>query len=118
MVKVCAESQLDSPLEKCSALIAVDTLVRGGTVPKDVEALDLYEWACRNGQPPVDFSETLGVLRLRWVKANPRSASGPSCLQACLRHWDLMNAQQVLPPRPSTTALGPRSADSLDCCHP
>ncbi len=98
MVKVCAESQLDSPLEKCSALIAVDALVKSRAVPKDVEALDLYEWACRDSQPPINFSETLGVLRLRWVKANPRSASGLSCLQACLRHCDLMNAQQVLLP--------------------
>ncbi|OIW22608.1 hypothetical protein CONLIGDRAFT_217055 [Coniochaeta ligniaria NRRL 30616] len=43
----------------------------------------------------VDFSETFGTLRLRWVKANPKSTAGVSCLQTCVLHWDLVNAQQI-----------------------
>lgn len=94
-VKVCAESQLDTPLEKCAALVAVDGLVRKGTVPKDVEALELYEWACRDLQTADEYAETLGVLRSRWVKANPKLPAAQQCLQACVQHWDLVNAQQV-----------------------
>jgi hypothetical protein len=84
----------------------VEDLVRKGTVVKDIDTIELYEWACTDIMHDLDFSETLGVLRLRWVKANPKSASAVSCLQACILHWDLVNAQQVLGDHPSVTWLG------------
>lgn len=70
--------------------------MRKGTVVKDLDTIELYEWACTDIMQDVDFSETFGVLRLRWVKANPKSTVGISCLQTCVLHWDLVNAQQVL----------------------
>jgi len=82
-------------VEKCAPLVAVDALLRTGSVPADVETLELYEWACREAGSLASYSETLGVLRLRWAKANPRSSAALSCFRACLREWDLVNAQQV-----------------------
>ena len=41
------------------------------------------------------YSESLGVLRMRWARANPNSPAALSCFQACLREWDLVNAQKV-----------------------
>ena len=84
-------------MERCAPIFAVEGLVRSGSVPADVETLDLYEWACREAGSLTSYSDTLGVLRMRWVKANPRSPAALSCFQACLREWDLVNAQQVKP---------------------
>ncbi len=87
---------MDTAAEKCAALVAVDAMVRENKVPADIHCIELYEWAVRESLPPDNYTETLGVLRLRWVKANPRNlASGIQCLRACVRSWDLVNAQQV-----------------------
>lgn len=61
----------------------------------DLQTLDLYDWACESVQDDSEYAGNLGILRLRWVKANPRSADGAQCLRACLIRWDLVNAQQV-----------------------
>lgn len=90
--------------------------MRKGTVVKDLDTIELYEWACKDIMQDIDFSETFGVLRLRWVKANPKSAAGVSCLQTCVLHWDLVNAQQV-----STSFHIPQTAKltaRLDCSTP
>lgn len=71
-------------------------LVRNGTVTRDLDTIELYEWACADLMQHLDYSETFGLLRLRWVKANPKSTADVSCLQACLQHWDLVNAQKVI----------------------
>ena len=63
----------------------------------DVETLELYEWACLEAEPPINYSDSIGALRSRWVKANPRSVVGIECLKACIQNWDLVNAQQVAP---------------------
>src|SRR3569833_371659 len=99
---LCAESQSDSPTEKCAVIAAIDAVVRNGSVSADPETLQLYEWACSSSQASINYSDTNGALRLRWVKANPRNPAAVSCLQACVQHWDLTNAQQVgsHPPRP------------------
>ncbi|KAL1853195.1 hypothetical protein VTK73DRAFT_9055 [Phialemonium thermophilum] len=94
-IRLCAESQLDGLGEKCAVLVKVADLVRQGTVVKDLDVLDLYEWACRDFLDDLDYSATLGLLRLRWAKQNPRSPGVMPCLQACLQHWDLVNAQQI-----------------------
>ncbi len=67
----------------------VDDLVRKGTVVKDLDTIELYEWACTDLMQDCHYSDTFGVLRLRWVKANPKSAAAISCLQTCVLHWDL-----------------------------
>ncbi|KAH7134059.1 N-acetyltransferase B complex non catalytic subunit-domain-containing protein [Dactylonectria macrodidyma] len=97
IVKVCAESQLDDPGAKFAAVAAVAQYVKDGTVVKDVDGIDLLEWASQGlGNGPDDFSETLGTLRARLVKAAPKDKiAGTRCLESCLLHWDLVSAQQI-----------------------
>lgn len=95
-MKICAESQLDDPSSKFAAITAIDKYVREGTVVKDVDAIDLLEWASQGLNSEEDFPETLGPLRARLVKATPKDKIGASrCLESCLLHWDLVSAQQV-----------------------
>ncbi|KAK4213132.1 N-acetyltransferase B complex non catalytic subunit-domain-containing protein [Rhypophila decipiens] len=93
-IKISAESQLDSAAEKCSVLVAIDALVKSKTVP-DYDVLELYEWAARDFLEDIDYADTLGPLRARWVKANPKSPLAVQCLQSCLEYWDLVSAQQI-----------------------
>ncbi len=96
VVKVCAETKLDNVTDKAAAAVYVDALVRKGSVPKDIDAIELLEWACSEAQVHLDYTATFGVLRFRWVKANPRNVqAGITCLRECLLNWDLVNAQQV-----------------------
>lgn len=63
---------------------------------KDVEAIDLLEWASGELAEEGAFSETLGPLRVRLVKAAPKDKiAATKCLESCLLHWDLVSAQQV-----------------------
>ncbi|KAK9437057.1 N-acetyltransferase B complex non catalytic subunit [Metarhizium brunneum] len=96
IVKVCAESQLDDPNAKFAAVAAVDKFVRDGTVVKDVDGIDLLEWATLDLIPEDAFPETIGPLRVRAVKAAPKDKiAATRCLQSCLLHWDLVSAQQI-----------------------
>lgn len=95
-VKICAESQLDSPLEKASPFIAIRKLVQDPTAVRDPDTLELLEWASEEFIEDRDFSETFGPLKLRYVKAKPKDKNGGTrCLESCLLHWDLISAQQV-----------------------
>ena len=63
---------------------------------KDVDGIDLLEWATTELIPEEAFSETVGPLRVRAVKAAPKDKiAATRCLQSCLLHWDLVSAQQV-----------------------
>ncbi|KAH7238049.1 N-acetyltransferase B complex non catalytic subunit-domain-containing protein [Fusarium tricinctum] len=96
IVKICAESQLDDPSSKFAAITAIDKYVREGTVVKDVDGLDLLEWAAQGLNEEDEYPETLGPLRARLVKAAPKDKIGASrCLESCLLHWDLVSAQQI-----------------------
>ncbi|KAG8669339.1 hypothetical protein FPOAC2_08663 [Fusarium poae] len=96
IVKICAESQLDDPSSKFAAITAIDKFVREETVVKDVDALDLLEWAAQGLNEEEEFPQTLGPLRARLVKAAPKDKIGASrCLESCLLHWDLVSAQQI-----------------------
>ncbi|WXC49278.1 hypothetical protein QX201_008959 [Fusarium graminearum] len=96
IVKICAESQLDDPSSKFAAITAIDKFVREETVVKDVDALDLLEWAAQGLNEEEEFPQTLGPLRARLVKASPKDKIGASrCLESCLLHWDLVSAQQI-----------------------
>ncbi|VBB81203.1 Putative protein of unknown function [Podospora comata] len=94
-IRVSTEAQLQGTAEKCAVLVHVDELVRSKKTP-DIDTLDLYEWACQDfiGYE-IDFAETFGPLRARWVKANASSPMASSCLQGCLEQWDLVSAQQI-----------------------
>ncbi|KAK3320107.1 N-acetyltransferase B complex non catalytic subunit-domain-containing protein [Cercophora scortea] len=94
VIKISAESQLDGTAEKCAVLVAIDKLVKGKTVP-DFDTLSLYEWASDGLLHHSDYAQTLGTLRARWVKANPKNPNAVQCLQSCLEYWDLVNAQQI-----------------------
>ncbi|UKZ80056.1 hypothetical protein TrVFT333_007821 [Trichoderma virens FT-333] len=94
-VKICAESQLDDPAAKFAAVAAVWKFVKEGSTIKDVDAIDLMEWATTNLLDQDDFAETLGPLRVRAVKAAPKDkVAATRCLESCLLHWDLASAQQ------------------------
>ncbi|PHH92169.1 hypothetical protein CDD83_8555 [Cordyceps sp. RAO-2017] len=96
IVKICAESQLDDPSAKFAAVAAVERFVKQGTVVKDVDAIDLLEWAVLDLLSDDDFADTLGPLRVRAVKALPKDKIATTrCLESCLLHWDLVSAQQI-----------------------
>ena len=62
----------------------------------DIDTLELYEWAAWDfigGE--IEYADTLGPLRVRWAKANPKSPVAIQCLRSCLEYWDLVSAQQV-----------------------
>ncbi|KAK2027813.1 N-acetyltransferase B complex non catalytic subunit [Colletotrichum zoysiae] len=95
-VRVCAESHLESPLEKASPLIAIQKLVKDPSAVRDADSLELLEWASEGFMPDQDFAATFGPLKLRYVKANPKDKNGGTrCLESCLLHWDLVSAQQI-----------------------
>lgn len=79
--------------------MAIDALVKSKTVP-DYDVLELYEWAALDFLEDIDYADTIGPLRARWVKANPKSTLAVQCLQSCLEYWDLVSAQQVRSYRP------------------
>ncbi|KAG6019833.1 hypothetical protein E4U41_003066, partial [Claviceps citrina] len=96
IVKLCAESQLDDAQSKFVAVAAIDKFVKDGTVVKDADAIDLLEWFTVELIPEHAFSDTIGPLRVRAVKAQPKDkVAATRCLQSCLLHWDLNSAQQI-----------------------
>ncbi|KAG9504965.1 hypothetical protein J7337_004947 [Fusarium musae] len=96
IMKICAESHLDDPVSKFAAITAIDKYVREGTVVKDVESMDLLEWASLGLMDEEDFPKTIGPLRVRLVKAAPKEyRSASRCLESCILHWDLVSAQQT-----------------------
>lgn len=86
---------MDTVTEKSAVVFAVDALVRDKTAVPDFDSIELYEWALKEAAPPLEFSQSIGVLRARWAKANPTSPNVVECLKACVLAWDLVSAQQV-----------------------
>jgi hypothetical protein len=65
-------------------------------VVKDVDAINLLEWASLDFIDENDYTESLGALRVKAVKASPKDHNAAvQSLESCLLHWDLVNAQQV-----------------------
>ncbi|RDA86297.1 hypothetical protein CP532_5686 [Ophiocordyceps camponoti-leonardi (nom. inval.)] len=96
IVRACAESQLPDPSSKFAAVAVVDQLVRDEAAVRDVDALDLLEWAALDLMDEDDYFERLGPLRVRAVKASPKDRTAATrCLESCLLHWDLVSAQQI-----------------------
>lgn len=95
ILKVCGQSQLDDPASKFAAVNAVQTYLKDGTVVKS-DGVDLLEWATLDVTEEDDFLTTIGPLRVRAVKADPKNKYvGARNLESCLVHWDLHSAQQI-----------------------
>ncbi|KAI8958382.1 N-acetyltransferase B complex non catalytic subunit-domain-containing protein [Daldinia sp. FL1419] len=93
-VEIAAKSQSDNVADRNAGRIAVETMVNDNTVVSDVDALDLYEFAC--SRTDIKYSETIGVLRARLVKAIPKDQkSCTRCFDACVWNSDWKNAQQI-----------------------
>ncbi|KAI9158028.1 Cytochrome c oxidase-assembly factor cox-23 [Paramyrothecium foliicola] len=96
IVKICAESQFDDPGSKYEAVSKVWQFIRDDVVVKDVDAISLLEWASLDFIAESDYTESLGTLRVRAVKASPKDRNAAvQSLESCLLHWDLVNAQQI-----------------------
>ncbi|KAH7310691.1 putative cytoskeleton organization protein [Stachybotrys elegans] len=96
ILAICAKSQLDDPIAKFGALSAVWNYVDSKTLIKDIEGIDLLDWATYDLAEESDHHETLGALRVRLVKSDPKNRPASLiCLRQCLRHWDLISAQQI-----------------------
>lgn len=95
-MKIAAEAQLGAPVDKSSVVCYVQKLLKEGTAVKDVEGLELLEWACYDIMPESFFREAIGPLRVRLAKIAPKDkVTAIDCLESCLLHWDLSSAQQV-----------------------
>lgn len=96
ILKLAAEAQLGSPAERAAAVTYVQKLVKDGTAVRDVESLELLEWAAGEMVGEGFFAEAIGPLRVRLAKGNPKDrVTAVDCLESCLLHWDLSSAQQV-----------------------
>lgn len=96
---------MDTVTEKSAVVFAVDALARDKNAVPDFDSIALYEWALKDAAPPLDYAQSIGVLRARWAKANPTSPNVVECLKACVLAWDLVNAQQVCCPWSSCPLL-------------
>ncbi|KAI1412506.1 N-acetyltransferase B complex non catalytic subunit-domain-containing protein [Hypoxylon sp. FL1857] len=93
-VEVAAKSQSDNVADRSAGKVAVENMVKENTTLLDVDALDLYEFAC--SRLDIKYPETVGLLRLRLVKALPKDQkSCTRCFDACVWNADWKNAQQI-----------------------
>ncbi|KAI0482692.1 N-acetyltransferase B complex non catalytic subunit-domain-containing protein [Xylariaceae sp. FL0804] len=93
-VEHAARSQLDTAADREAGKLAVEEMVKDGIVIRDVDMLDLYEFAC--AESDMVYSDNIGALRVRFVKANAKNKeSCVRCFDACLRNCDWLNAQQI-----------------------
>ncbi|KAI1134082.1 N-acetyltransferase B complex non catalytic subunit-domain-containing protein [Hypoxylon sp. FL0543] len=93
-VEIAAKSQSDNVADRSAGKVAVENMVKDNTVLTDVDALDLYEFAC--SRVDIKYPETIGLLRLRLVKALPKDQiSGTRCFEACVWNADWKNAQEI-----------------------
>ncbi|RYO77060.1 hypothetical protein DL766_010174 [Monosporascus sp. MC13-8B] len=94
-IEVAGRSQCDNASDKTAGRDAVLKLVAdSSTIVKDVDALGLYEFSCYGAK--LSYSETIGVLRSRLVKAKPKDWSSSSqCLMACIFNSDWLHAQEI-----------------------
>jgi N-terminal acetyltransferase B complex non-catalytic subunit len=93
-VEIAAKSRGDNATDRSISREAVQAMVDDNTIIKDVDALDLYEFAIDGLS--IDYAKTIGVLRARLVKVLPKDQNiGARCLEACMWHSDWENAQEV-----------------------
>ncbi|KAI0195416.1 N-acetyltransferase B complex non catalytic subunit-domain-containing protein [Astrocystis sublimbata] len=93
-VELAAGSRGDTSADCVAAYAAVRQMKDDGTIIKDPDVLDLYEFAVASY--PTEYARTIGVLRGRLVKALPKEFGPCSrCFFACMRHSDWENAQEI-----------------------
>ena len=110
-MKLVAESKIDDPSLKFAAVNALRKYVKEGTTIKDVDAVDLLDWATTDFTSHSEFADLIGVMRVRAAKAAPKDKIATTrCLESCLLHWDLVSAQQV-------SALRTCRLTTTDCCR-
>ncbi|KAI0435953.1 N-acetyltransferase B complex non catalytic subunit-domain-containing protein [Xylaria telfairii] len=93
-LEIAARSRSENPADWTGAVEAIKTMVDDNISPKDVDALDLYEFAAVNHT--TNYAKSIGILRVRLTKALPKDRSaGLKCLEACMWHSDWENAQEI-----------------------
>ncbi|KAI1465594.1 N-acetyltransferase B complex non catalytic subunit-domain-containing protein [Daldinia caldariorum] len=93
-VEIAAKSQSDNVADRSAGKVAVESMIKDNITITDVDTLDLYEFAC--ARTDINYSETIGVLRARLVKALPKDQKSCSrCFDACVWNSDWKNAQQI-----------------------
>ncbi|KAJ2982585.1 hypothetical protein NUW58_g6409 [Xylaria curta] len=93
-VEIAAKSRSDNAIDRTAGREIVQTMVSDNTVIKDVDTLDLYEFAVDGLS--MDYAKSIGVLRARLAKAVPKDQNaGLKCLEACMWHSDWENAQEI-----------------------
>ncbi|KAI1119985.1 N-acetyltransferase B complex non catalytic subunit-domain-containing protein [Nemania abortiva] len=93
-VEIAAKSRGDNAMDRTTGIEAVLAMVNDNVIIKDVDALDLYEFAIDGFS--MDYARTIGVLRARLAKALPKDKTvGARCLDACMWHSDWENAQEI-----------------------
>ncbi|OTB06218.1 hypothetical protein M426DRAFT_318967 [Hypoxylon sp. CI-4A] len=93
-VEIASKSQSDNVADNSLGRATVETMIKENTIITDVDALDLYEFSCTRLN--MVYSETIGLLRARLVKARPKDqAACTRCFDACVWNWDWKNAQQI-----------------------
>ncbi|KAI8950511.1 N-acetyltransferase B complex non catalytic subunit-domain-containing protein [Xylaria longipes] len=94
-VEIAAKSHGDNnATDSTAGREIVLTMVNDNTTIKDVDALDLYEFAIAGTS--MDYAKTIGVLRGRLVKALPKDhVACLRCLEACMWYSDWENAQEI-----------------------
>ncbi|KAK6948080.1 hypothetical protein Daesc_009844 [Daldinia eschscholtzii] len=93
-VEIAARSQSDNVADRNAGKVAVESMIKDNVTVTDADTLDLYEFAC--ARTDIKYSETIGVLRARLVKAVPKDQkSCTRCFDACVWNSDWKNAQQL-----------------------
>ncbi len=93
-MEIAAKSRGDNATDLTVGRETVQAMVNDNITVKDVDALDLYEFAVDGLS--MDYAKTIGVLRARLAKALPKDRNaGLKCLEACMWNSDWENAQEV-----------------------
>ncbi|KAI1428083.1 N-acetyltransferase B complex non catalytic subunit-domain-containing protein [Xylaria sp. FL1777] len=93
-VEIAAKSRGDNATDLTVGRETVQAMVNDNIIIKDVDAIDLYEFAVDGLL--MDYAKTIGVLRSRLAKALPKDRSaGLKCLEACMWNSDWENAQEI-----------------------
>lgn len=95
-MRICAESKIGGADAECALLAAVDELSKGEHAV-DIDTIDLYEYFVQDFlDSEIEYADTLGPLRARWVKHNPKDERAVDCLRTCLEYGDIGSAQMVI----------------------
>ncbi|KAK5659258.1 hypothetical protein OQA88_1350 [Cercophora sp. LCS_1] len=94
-VRICAESKIGGADAECALLAAVDELSKTKD-PVDIDTVDLYEYFVQDFlDSEIEYADTLGPLRAKWVKDNPKNDRAIECMRTCLEYGDVGSAQGI-----------------------